>query len=309
MQTPPAFNPLAHPVCLLQPDYTSPVIAWSGHLPFAFTIIDICRPRILVELGTHYGNSFCAFCQAVESLKSNTQCHAVDTWQEDPQAGIYGEEVIKTLKSYQEPRYGHFSKLIRSTFDNAMDGFADGSVDLLHIDGLHTYEAVKHDFDTWLPKMSAQGVILFHDTNVFEGDFGVYKLWAELSPKYPNFEFKHSHGLGVLAVGANPPDGLLALLNSTPEETDAIRTFFTQKGQFWLDKYMFDLHAKKSSTHIGQLDTIAANANAKIDELNHALAEVKMQIRHKDDKIKRIQNSFSWKITSPLRSARRILFR
>jgi hypothetical protein len=326
MRTTNPFNPLTYPACLLQPDYQPPVIAWSGHLPFAFAVIDMCRPRILVELGTHYGNSFCAFCQAVDAVQSDTRCHAVDTWQGDPQAGQYGEEVIQTLKTYQEPRYGRFSKLIRSTFDDALEQFANGSIDLLHIDGLHTYDAVKHDFESWLPKMSSRGVILFHDTHVFENDFGVHKLWAELTQIYPSFEFKHSHGLGVLAVGTTPPAPLQSLVNSTPDETVAIRSFFTNLGQLWHEKYMAALQSKQSAKHIGQLDELVAAAHAQINNLNHSLAvhqalltangelnarlqtlvsNQELNILQKTDKIRRMQNSVSWKITAPLRAVRR----
>jgi hypothetical protein len=133
-----------HPVVFLKPRLSYPY-AWVGHIPFAYLLIDLLRPRQVVELGTDSGNSYLAFCQAVQTLGSNTRLTAIDSWQGDPHARRYGEGVYETLKRYHDPRYAAFSRMHRSFFIDALGEFDDGSIDLLHIDGLHTYEAVSED--------------------------------------------------------------------------------------------------------------------------------------------------------------------
>jgi O-antigen biosynthesis protein len=225
------FHPLAYPTCLTDSRYLSGTSAWVEHIPFAFACIELLRPRVFVELGTHKGDSYCAFCQAVDTLRLATKCYAVDTWKGDEHAGFYDDSVFRELKAYHDPLYGSFSRLIRSTFDEALEHFPDRSVDLLHIDGLHTYDAVSHDFEAWLPKMSERGVVLFHDTNVRERGFGVGKLWTELARRHPAFEFVHGHGLGVLAVGSEVPEALLSLTAADQATTQLVRSVFFDLGK------------------------------------------------------------------------------
>ncbi|MGE7907438.1 class I SAM-dependent methyltransferase [Peribacillus sp. NPDC094092] len=156
------------------------------------------KPRTIVELGTHWGVSFFSFLQAVKDQGLDTKCYAVDTWEGDPHAGFYEDNVYQVVSEIAEKYYSTNSSLIRCRFDEALNRFEESSIDLLHIDGYHTYESVSHDFETWLPKLAERGVILFHDIAVKRGDFGVHLLWEQLKTRYHFIEFKHSYGLGVL---------------------------------------------------------------------------------------------------------------
>lgn len=227
-----AFNPLDHPVCLSMPMRLDPTSAWIEHVPFGMFIVDLLRPSVLVELGTQMGVSYCAFCQAVKQLDIKTHSFAVDTWKGDSHATLYGEDVLTNLRLHHDPLYGDFSHLMQTTFDEAVHHFEDGSIDLLHIDGFHTYEAVKHDFETWLPKLSNRSVVLFHDTNVREREFGVWKFWSEVQQKYPNFEFLHGFGLGVLGVGEGAFEPLESLFSLSEQDANKVRDFFHHLGSY-----------------------------------------------------------------------------
>ncbi|WP_270664708.1 MULTISPECIES: class I SAM-dependent methyltransferase [unclassified Aeromonas] len=207
--------------------------AWLEHIPFAFWLVESLRPRKIVELGTHYGSSYFSFCQAVTKLDLETLCFAVDTWGGDEHAGLYGEEVYGQVSEYNQQHYSSFSTLIRSTFDQALAHFPQGSIDLLHIDGLHTLDAVRHDFESWLPKLSDRAVVIMHDTNVRERGFGVFQLLDELKQQYPHFEFAHGHGLGVIGVGSEQVPEMKNLydLFTNARATKQVQDIFSRLGK------------------------------------------------------------------------------
>lgn len=239
------FDLRGYPALWAAPRRLTTESAWVEHIPFAFLVVHLTQPRLLVELGTHAGDSYCAFCQAASELTPPTRCYAVDTWEGDSQSGRYGPEVLADLRAHHDDAYGTFSSLIQSTFDEAAQQFEDGSIDLLHIDGFHTYEAVRHDFETWRPKLSTRATVLFHDTNERGGDFGVWRFWSEISNDYPHFEFLHGHGLGVLSVGPDEPSQLTGLRESLHNDPALRQLFFELGHRFSLKQNLIHAGARE----------------------------------------------------------------
>jgi len=297
--------------------------AWLEHAPFAFWLVDAIRPRTFVELGTHSGFSYSAFCQAIASLNVGTRCHAIDTWCGDEHAGFYDEEIFEEFRRYHDRRYGAFSNLLRMTFEEARGYFEDGSVDLLHVDGRHFYEDVRSDFEHWKCKLSHRSVVLFHDTNVRERGFGVFRLWSELKEDFPSFEFLHGHGLGILAFGKTIPERLAPLFaSSAGAGQHAIRAAYASLGaavgervrlRLQLDDAQAAISAKDAEIlrrdRIQNQENLLAKAHAEVTQLRVALNQASVALNQASNElagarseIREIRSSTSWRLTAPLRS-------
>lgn len=268
---------------------------WWSHVPFAFWIVAAARPRIIVELGTEYGISYSAFCEAVVRSHLDARCYAIDLWKGDEHAGFYGEEVYADLSAFNQHHYSRFSQLIRLPFDEAVTQFADCTIDLLHIDGLHTYDAVRHDFELWRPKLSARGLVLFHDTNVKEHDFGVWRLWSELMERYPSFEFPYGNGLGVIAVGPEIPSAVRPLISSPSDDVASIvRDRFALIGERWETEWRVQealnrvTAAQTVETKRAQLQTELDRVLAQLTRLQAEVLKAKTQTAQTQQKAARL---------------------
>ena len=187
-----------------------PTSAWTGHIPFLFVLFRLLKPVNYVELGVHNGASLIAACSAASTYGLRTVVSGVDSWQGDAHAGFYeGETIYQDLKRYLDSVFPT-ARLERCLFAQALSRFAQESIDVLHIDGLHTYDAVKEDFSGWFDMVSPTGIILLHDISVYEQGFGVSQFWSDLKDKFTTLEFHHSAGLGVVLL--DPTDARLAPL-------------------------------------------------------------------------------------------------
>ena len=295
---------LKHTAHMQQPDRLAGG-SWAAHIPFAFWLVEATRPRLLVELGTFTGTSFCAFCQQVRRLGLDCMCYAVDSWEGDSQATFYDASVYDDLQAYVAEHYSYFAHLIREQFDNALGLFRDGSIDLLHIDGYHSCEAMLHDFETWLPKMSSQGVVLMHDINARIPGYGGVRAWEEISARFPHFTFEHGYGLGVLLTGTDIPQELQYLVQCQGKQPagEEVRQHFMFLGTWHeaMQRVLLerdDLRrqlAEEQQRHTESREAATRciqDAQCRMNELTKA-TEVMLS---------RYEKSLSWRVTKPLRS-------
>ena len=286
-------------------------LGWMGHLPFAKFLIETLQPGLFVELGTHTGNSYFAFCQSAVECNLNSRFYAVDTWKGDEHSERYDDIVFEKVQAHNQVHYSNLSTLKRMRFDDALDDFDDLTIDLLHIDGFHTYEAVSHDFNTWLPKVKEDGVILFHDICEHRKDFGVWKLWGELKQQYPTMEFHHSHGLGVLFLSEATKTLVINAIDTLVRKENHSSFLFELAAAM-----IFEKHASQKKTDqitdLSQRFQILVEENHKlIHRVNRALTkiddkdqELRYHIRLAETYLANNQtliNSASWRVTAPLR--------
>lgn len=119
---------------------------------------------IIVEIGSYLGASTSFLATGVKA--KDGKVFAVDTWENQGMSegarDTYEEFLQNTypLKQWIIPLRGRSTEIAQSF---------DKKIDLLFIDGDHSYEGVSADIKAWLPKLKDNGTVIFHDWGWAEG--------------------------------------------------------------------------------------------------------------------------------------------
>ncbi len=174
--------------------------AWRGLGSIAYEIIRYYRPRRVVELGSYGGFSTCAMALALREYVPGGKLVAVDSWEGDIQTGLFSELVYRQFLEFRSHLgLEEIITPLRMTFAAARQNVSR-DIELLHIDGLHTFGAVSHDFRAYRPLMSPGALVMFHDVNAHF--LGMRLFWALTVLRHTGAMVPYSSGLGVVRLGA-----------------------------------------------------------------------------------------------------------
>lgn len=265
---------------------------WLDHLPFAFWLIESIKPKIVVELGAASGAAYFAFCQSLDKLNVGGRCYAVDDWsQQHKQAEL--EKII----GYNKIQYEEFSKILDHDLFQAANLFLDGSIDLLHLNLTDPATDAMLLFQLWLPKLSAQAVVLLHHSQ--QSSFRhLLPLKSELQKQHQHFEFLQQHGLLVVQLNKSPSDSFSRLLEIRPGEQtyEIVQTVFSRLGK----ACSAAMQADEAQQQVQQVQMALADTQhalqqgqQRVGELLDELTEHKNWLANRDEALSQLHNQLS----------------
>jgi len=150
-------------------------------------IKDLDDVRCIVEIGVDYGYSF--FTMARDFPKASV--FGIDAYVEYGTAQQAKSHVLSNIASFPNAKLIQGDSVQVLAMWRQPENYLD--IDILHIDGDHSYDGVKRDFDAWSPVVLSGGVIMFHDINSFPS---VRKFFNELPGKKIEVD-QGGAGLGI----------------------------------------------------------------------------------------------------------------
>ncbi|MBI3511417.1 MAG: class I SAM-dependent methyltransferase [Bacteroidetes bacterium] len=169
-------------------------------------LIEEIKPAVAVEIGTANGGTLfmTARLSAPDAILVSIDLP------EGPYGGGYPESKVLVYRSFscneQKIELVRDDSHTEKTFEGLKKNLDGKKIDYLFIDGDHSYDGVKKDFEMYSALVRPGGWVAFHDIVVHPDETtNVYKFWAEIKKNYEHREFvkdwnQKRFGIGVLKM-------------------------------------------------------------------------------------------------------------
>ena len=170
-----------------------------------YQMVVAAEVRYVCEIGTYRGGTFYLWCKAA---RDDATLIALDLPGEDSLKQPFSPDRIKFYHYFakspnQQLHFIPADSHQRSTADYVAAILGPNKLDFLFIDGDHSHNGVRRDFELYKPLVRPGGMIAFHDilprANLPEIE--VYKLWGEIKPVYRHQEIVAQDGSHANLIG------------------------------------------------------------------------------------------------------------
>ncbi|MBI9084343.1 MAG: class I SAM-dependent methyltransferase [Desulfobacterales bacterium] len=150
-----------HVLAAVEPLFSIPThLSMAERLYLLKTGSQLDEVFIACEIGSYVGASTAFLACAASFLKGHI--HAVDTWANDGMT----DGQTDPFKEFAFNTY-HYRHIITAHRGLSSQCVAEipSALDLLFIDGDHSYNGVLQDMKDYVPKLKKRGMLIMHDTN------------------------------------------------------------------------------------------------------------------------------------------------
>ena len=146
------------------------------HEMYTLNLLAKSKSGTFVEIGSYLGASTIAIADAINNTQ-DSKLYCIDTWKNDAMT----EGNRDTYHEFEKNINKYKNKIIPCKgLSKDMSKIVNEKVNLLFIDGDHSYEGVKTDVQYWFPKLDDESIVIFHDSGWAEGVQRIIK--EEVSP-------------------------------------------------------------------------------------------------------------------------------
>lgn len=143
---------------------------------------------VMLEVGSYLGASACFLAAAASEIGGEAKVHCIDTWQNQGMS----EKLRDTWNAFQENTQLYSSVIIthRGLSVEVAKTFKE-KIDLLFVDGDHSYERCRADVLAWLPHLKTGGILVMHDYGWAEGVQRVIREIIQPQQSWKGYAFQN----------------------------------------------------------------------------------------------------------------------
>jgi predicted O-methyltransferase YrrM len=137
----------------------------------------------IVEVGSYHGKSAVNLAYAVRKRGGVAGIYCVDTWMN---TNIEHAKNVDVFQHFLDntAAYRDLITLLRGRSEEVGREWKGGAIDVLFIDGDHSYDGVTADIHSWMPHLKPGGLVLFHDGDLPEVRAGINDTKDLIQPSH-----------------------------------------------------------------------------------------------------------------------------